>query len=140
MAPDLSSGAVMALAGLVSAMLIQSGLPIWLAVAAGLLSGALVGFCNGALVGGFNTPPFIVTLGMMGLVRGLTFGLSGGRPVRDLPLIFCGLGQNTVWLGPLLVPVPLLMMVGRCGWPGYALRGSKWRCTRSAGCWWPAAA
>jgi ribose transport system permease protein len=109
---DLSSGAVMAMAGLVSAILLQYGLPIWLAVPAGLLTGVLVGLCNGVLVGVFNTPPFIVTLGMMGLVRGLTFGLSGGRPVRDLPLVFRALGQNNLWFGLLLIPLPLLAMIG----------------------------
>ncbi|NTV62766.1 MAG: ABC transporter permease [Oscillochloris sp.] len=108
---DLSSGAVMALAGLVGALLMQAGWPIWLAVLGGLLSGAAVGLSNGVLVGLFNTPPFIVTLGMMGVVRGLTFGISGGRPVRDLPRAFRALGQSDVWLGPLLVPLPLLTMI-----------------------------
>lgn len=107
---DLSAGAIMALAGLVSALLVQVGMPIWLAVAIGLLCGALIGLCNGILVGLFNTPPFIVTLGMMGLVRGLTFGISGGRPVRDLPVAFRAIGQANVWIGPLLVPLPLLAM------------------------------
>ncbi|NTW03450.1 MAG: ABC transporter permease, partial [Oscillochloris sp.] len=108
---DLSSGAVMALSGLVSAMLLQQGGSIWVAVPLGLLSGALVGFCNGVFVGIFNAPPFIVTLGMMGVVRGLTFGLSGGKPVRDLPLLFRNLGQDDIWIGPLLVPLPLLAMI-----------------------------
>jgi ribose transport system permease protein len=107
---DLSSGAVMALAGLVGALLMQAGWPIWLAVLGGLLSGAAVGLCNGVLVGMFNTPPFIVTLGMMGLVRGLTFGISEGRPVRNLPPAFRALGQDDIWLGPLLAPLPLLAM------------------------------
>lgn len=107
---DLSSAAVMALAGLVSALAMQAGLSLPLAVALGLLSGALVGLCNGALVGLFNLPPFIVTLGMMGLVRGMTFGLSGGRPVRDLPPEFRALGQSDLWIGPVPVPLPLLAM------------------------------
>jgi ribose transport system permease protein len=107
---DLSSGAVMALAGLVSALALQSGLPLPFAVLLGLLSGVLIGLCNGVLVGLFHLPPFIVTLGMMGLVRGATFGLSGGRPVRDLPFTFRALGQSDVWLGPMLVPLPLLTM------------------------------
>jgi ribose transport system permease protein len=107
---DLSSGAVMALAGVVTALMLQFGLPLPLALMAGVLSGAMVGLCNGALVGWFNLPPFIVTLGMMGLVRGLTFGLSGGRPIRDLPPAFRALGQSDIWLGPLLIPAPLLAL------------------------------
>jgi ribose transport system permease protein len=121
---DLSSGAVMALAGLVSAIMLQYGLAIWVAVPVGLLSGMLVGLCNGVLVGVFNTPPGIVTLGMMGLVRGLTFGLSGGRPVRDLPLAFRVLGQSDVWFGPLLIPLPLLAMIGVALLMGLMLRST----------------
>lgn len=107
---DLSSGAVMALAGLVSALALQSGMPLAPALASGVACGVLVGLVNGVLVGRFNLPPFIVTLGMMGLVRGVTFGLSGGRPVRDLPPAFRALGQNDIWIGPLPVPIPLLAM------------------------------
>jgi ribose transport system permease protein len=81
-----------------------------LAIVAGLACGALIGLCNGALVGLFHLPPFIVTLGMMGLVRGATFGISGGRPVRNLPINFRALGQSDLWIGPVPVPLPLLAM------------------------------
>jgi ribose transport system permease protein len=107
---DLSSAAVMAIAGVVSASLLQDGVGLPLAIVAGLACGALIGLCNGALVGLFHLPPFIVTLGMMGLVRGATFGISGGRPVRNLPINFRALGQSDLWIGPVPVPLPLLAM------------------------------
>lgn len=107
---DLSVGAVMALAGLVCALGLQAGLPLPLAIAAGLLSGASVGLVNGLLVGRFELPPFIVTLGTLGVARGLTLWLSGGAPLRDLPPQFRALGQSDLQLGPLTLPLSLVAM------------------------------
>jgi ribose transport system permease protein len=107
---DLSVGAVMALAGLICAIALQAGLPLPLAIGAGLLSGAAVGLCNGLLVGRFGLPPFIVTLGTMGVARGLTLGLTGGAPLRELPPAFRTLGQADLRLGPLTLPLSLLAM------------------------------
>ena len=107
---DLSVGAVMALAGLVCAVGLRAGLPLPLAVGAGLAAGAAVGLVNGTLVARLNLPPFIVTLGMMGVARGLTYGLTNGAPIRDLPPQFRALGQSDVQLGPLTLPASLLAM------------------------------
>lgn len=108
---DLSVGSVMALAGLVCALALREGAPLILAVALGALSGAMVGLVNGALVGRFGLPPFIVTLGTMGVARGITLGLTGGAPVRDLPPSFRALGQGELALGPLALPLPALWML-----------------------------
>jgi ribose transport system permease protein len=107
---DLSVGAVMALAGLVCALGLRADLPLPMAITAGLVSGVAVGLLNGTLVARLHLPPFIVTLGTMGLARGLTFGLTNGAPIRDLPPIFRALGQSDVQLGPLSVPVSLVAM------------------------------
>lgn len=107
---DLSVAAVMALAGLVCAITLQQGLPLPLAVGLGLLSGTLVGMLNGALVSWFRLPPFIVTLGTMGVARGITLGLTNGTPVRDLPASFRLLGQGALPIGPVSLPLPLLWM------------------------------
>ena len=109
---DLSVGAVMALAGLISALCMRVGLPVSLAVAAGLLTGGLVGWINGTIVGHVKLPPFIVTLGMMSIARGLTHGLSGGWSVTDLPEGFRALGQHDLLLGHLSLPLPVLFMLG----------------------------
>ena len=108
---DLSVGAVMALAGLISALCMRLGLPVPLAVAAGLLTGGLVGWINGTIVGHVQLPPFIVTLGTMSIARGLTHGLSGGWSVTDLPQGFRALGQQDLLLGPLSLPLPALFML-----------------------------
>jgi ribose transport system permease protein len=100
----------MALAGLVCAICLQAGMPLPVAIGAGLLSGAAVGLVNGLLVGRFGLPPFIVTLGTMGVARGLTLGLTGGAPLRELPPEFRALGQSDLQLGPVTLPLSLLAM------------------------------
>jgi len=109
---DLSVGAVMALAGLISALCMRAGLSVPLAIMAGLLTGGAVGWVNGTMVGHVRLPPFIVTLGTMSIARGITFGLTGGWPVRSLPQGFRVLGQYDLPLGPWFLPVPVLIMLG----------------------------
>ena len=108
---DLSVAAVMALAGLVCAITLQQGLPLAVAIVLGLFSGTLAGLLNGAMVSWFRLPPFIVTLGTMGVARGVTLGLTNGVPVRDLPEAFRLLGQGALRLGPLAMPLPLVWML-----------------------------
>ena len=108
---DLSVGAVMGLAGLIGALALQSGMPAPWAILAGLAVGCLVGLINGIMIGRVRLPPFIVTLGMMSIVRGVTFGLTGGWPVRNLAPEFRFLGQADLQFGPWLLPVPVLFML-----------------------------
>ena len=108
---DLSAGAVMALAGMVSALALQAGLPIAAALLLGGLSGALVGLVNGLLVGRNGLPPFMVTLGTMGITRGVVLSLTSGAPVVNLPSSFRYIGQGELALGPLAVPLPVAWML-----------------------------
>ena len=109
---DLSVGAVMALTGLVSALALQLGVNVPVAVGAGLVSAALVGLANGMVISALKLPPFIVTLAMMSAARGLVYGLARGWPLRDLPEGYRLLGQFDITLGPWLIPVPTLIMLG----------------------------
>ena len=109
---ELSVGAVMALAGLVSALCMQADLPVLPAILAGLMTGGLVGWINGTLVGRVKLPPFIVTLATTIITRGAIFGLTGGWPVRNLPQEFRALGQHDLTLGLVSVPQPVLFMLG----------------------------
>ncbi len=109
---DLSVGAVMALAGLVSAFCLQAGLAVPVAIVAGLLTGSLVGWVNGTVISRLKLPPFIVTLGTMSIVRGVIFGLTGGWPVRSLPPEFRVLGQYDLPVGSWFLPLPVLFMLG----------------------------
>ena len=108
---DLSVGAVMGLSGLISAQCMQAGLPVLLAVTVGLATGALVGWLNGTIVAHVKLPPFIVTLGTMSVMQGLTHGLSGGWSVTDLPQGFRLLGQSDLPLGPISLPLPFVFVL-----------------------------
>jgi len=107
---DLSVGAGMALAGLVSALGLRSGFSTPMAILAGLLTGSILGWINGSLVGRSKLPPFIATLGTMSIARGAAFGLTGGWPVRDLPNAFLFLGQQYLIIGPIRLPVATLVV------------------------------
>jgi ribose/xylose/arabinose/galactoside ABC-type transport system permease subunit len=77
---DLAPGAVIALAGVVTGHLfVQSEAPLLLAAAAGLACGLASGGLSAWLVVGVGLPPFIATLGVMGMARGLAFVVTEGR-------------------------------------------------------------
>ncbi|GIG62174.1 sugar ABC transporter permease [Longispora fulva] len=73
-------------------------LPGGLAVPVTLAVGALIGLVNGLLIVKFQLNGFIVTLGMLIVLRGLLTGISGGKTFFNLPQSFLYLG-NAVWLG-----------------------------------------
>jgi inositol transport system permease protein len=103
---DLSLGSLVALAGVVAASLAQRDQhPVAVAVAAGVLAGALCGAANGVVVTKGRVAPFIVTLGMMTVARGLALVLSGGRPVSGLGFGFTRLGGDLAG-----VPIPVLLL------------------------------
>ncbi len=108
---DLSVGAVMALAGLTAALALTAGWPVPVAIAIGLLTGVVIGLINGALISKANLPPFIATLGMMSIARGLCYGLTNGQPVRGFPSGFNFFGQYDLPVGAFLVPLPVIFMV-----------------------------
>ncbi|MFF4078156.1 substrate-binding domain-containing protein [Streptomyces sp. NPDC001777] len=104
---DLSVGSVAALSATVLAWTATSaGLPVWLAVVLAVATGAACGFVNGALVSYGKLPPFIATLAMLSIARGLSLVVSQGKPI-DFPEPVSVLGDT---LGGWL-PVPVLVMV-----------------------------
>jgi len=105
---DLSVGSVLALAGIVTAKLsVDYAWPLPGAVLAGVASGTLAGFLNGLLTVSMGIPSFIITLGMMSVVRGLTYVITQGAPVADLPEGIRFLGYGTLWG----ISVPVATMV-----------------------------
>ena len=68
---DLSAGSVIALSMVVTAFSIQAGLWLWASALLGIATGAAAGFLNGLMITSFRLVPFIVTLGMMSMARGL---------------------------------------------------------------------
>ena len=79
---DLSVGSVVALSGVVGATALVKGTGVPTAVALSIGTGALVGLFNGLMIGGLRMMPFIVTLGMMGMARGVAKWLSGNQTVN----------------------------------------------------------
>jgi ribose transport system permease protein len=105
---DLSVGSVAGLSGVVGSMAMSNwGLPMTLGIVVGILVGAVAGTGNGLLVTRAGLPPFIATLGMMGVARGLTFIVSGAVAIYGLPGSFRKVGEGQI--GP--VPLPLLYLV-----------------------------
>ena len=111
---DLSVGSVLAVSAMLTArLMVQFGADPWLALAAGLAAGALVGCINGLLITKVQVNPFITTMGMMSICRGLTYLLASGlvgtvasnMPMRNEALNFLGAG----YIGP--VPFPVIEMV-----------------------------
>lgn len=90
---DLSVGWVMGLSSVVSGLLVRDlaakgmdvGLAIFIAMVGGVLATAIVGLVNGSIIAKLKVPPFIVTLGVSFVIRGLALLLSGGQTVAGLP-------------------------------------------------------
>jgi ribose transport system permease protein len=105
---DLSLGSVMGLSGVVGAFVaVTLGLPSLLGVAACIATGALAGYVNGLVVTRALVPAFIVTLGMLGIARGLALVITNGQVIYGLPSALLFLGQGR----PFGIPVPVIFLV-----------------------------
>jgi ribose transport system permease protein len=93
---DLAVGATIALTGVVTAIAIGAGWPPSAAIAAAVLTGGVVGLTNGLLITGLRVIPFIATLGMLGIARGVAKWLAGEQTVNVAP----------TWVNDLLVTFP----------------------------------
>ncbi|MCK5430716.1 MAG: ribose ABC transporter permease [Anaerolineales bacterium] len=104
---DLSVGSVMALAGAVAAGLaVRQDLDTFTAIGLALLLGMVIGAINGLMIVKGGMPPFVATLAMLAMARGLTLVYTNGRPIAGLDEIFIFLGTGQV-MG---IPVPVIIM------------------------------
>ena len=78
---DLSVGGTLCLGGILAIMVMNAGLPIWLAFVVALAAGAVVGFINGFLVVQQKCEPFIITLGMGMLLKGICQQITNAHPL-----------------------------------------------------------
>ena len=104
---DLSVGYSLGLAGIVMTKFFSLGLNPWAAILLGILTSVLIGFINGAIITTFNLPPFIVTLGVANVARGLTYIITKGFPISMDNQFVLALG-NGYW-GP--VPIMAVIML-----------------------------
>ena len=110
---DLSIGSVVALAGTVAVMVAIAGVPLWLSMVIGLLVGALCGLLNGLMVTKLKLPPFIATLGMMMVARGVALTITNAN-AWPAPDGFGELGNGTMFgTGAKFpgIPYPVILMV-----------------------------
>jgi ribose transport system permease protein len=119
---DLSVGSVLGLAGVVTAVLLNMGVNIVYASLAGMVTGLACGFINGFIITQMSLPPFIVTLGMMSIARGLAFAITGGETLRGLPHEFLVFGQGQI----LNIPIPIVVMLIFAGIIGFLLKTTPW--------------
>lgn len=119
---DLSVGSEMALAGVAGALLMAAGAPPSVGVLGALAAGAACGLANGVAVAALRIPPFIVTLGAMGIYRGVALLATDGKAVVGLPQSFGWLAEGELFG---LVPVPLLFVVAVALLTHFLLAGTR---------------
>ncbi len=114
---DLSVGSTLALAMMTTAVLVKAGYPWPLVIASPFIVGLAVGLVNGWGLTKLKLPhPFIMTLGMLNIARGLTNLISGGVPISGLPdqVRWMGAGNINVTEGfdiPISLPVIVITFV-----------------------------
>lgn len=114
---DLSVGTVMTLSAVMAGVFVTYwGLPVPIGVLAGLGTGALAGLINGAVIAKMRIPPFVATLGMLYIAKGLSLVISGLKPIyfNDTPA-FTQIAMGSV-LGAIIpgfdIPNAVLILFG----------------------------
>jgi ribose transport system permease protein len=93
---DLSVGSVLGLGGCTTAELLARGVPIPVAILGGLVVAAVCGLANGLLVAYGGLPPFIATLGMLGIARGVVLVFTDASTIQPLPESFSNIANGTL--------------------------------------------
>jgi ribose transport system permease protein len=123
---DLSVGTVMTLCSVMSAVMVKNlGLPVPVGIIVGVLTGGVAGFVNGIMISKLKLPPFIATLGMLNVARGLSLVITDLSPIY-FPL---ETGFNNIAMGSVLgtiipgfeIPNAVLIMFGAAAIAGLIL-------------------
>ena len=110
---DLSIGSVIALSGTIAVMAANAGVPIWLSMIVGLLVGVVCGLLNGLMITKIKLPPFIATLGMLMVARGVALTITNAMAF-PAPEAFGQLGNGAIFgTGPQFpgISYPVLLMI-----------------------------
>ena len=111
---DLSAGSMTAFIGLMMAGLcVDSGLPVGLAILLGFAIGIGLGFLNGLSVTRLGLTPFIVTLAMQSMLRGLGNVYSMGTTIFGMPESFNFLGGGALSIPKwgIHIPIPVILLI-----------------------------
>jgi D-xylose transport system permease protein len=110
---DLSVGSVVGVAAVVVTLLMQYGLGAWLAVPVTLVTvGGVIGLWNGFWIAHYRIPPFIITLGMLTIGRGVALSLSNGSSIPVADPSFAVLGSAYIAPLPTLVLLVIAALAG----------------------------
>ncbi len=116
---DLSCGTVLTLSSVMTGVFaVNLGLPVWVAVALGILIGAVVGLISGAAIAKLKIPPFIATLAMMMIAKGLALVISKATPIyfTSIPSF------NKIAMGSIIPGFAIPNAVFIFFWNGYFLQ------------------
>ena len=108
---DLSVGAVSAATGMAAAWMLQQGYGFITAVMTAIIIGGIIGVGNGAITGYGRINPLITTLGMMSIVRGLGFIISGGYDIAISNKTFLRMGSGQVFNIPYVAIILVFLFV-----------------------------
>ncbi|MGO2632310.1 MAG: ABC transporter permease [Galactobacter sp.] len=140
---DLSVGAVVAVSSLTGVTMANAGLPVWLCIVVTILIGSVFGTISGILIQFFNVQPFIATLAMMFLARGIASMISTDPQHLDSESSYLWFGEkiklnegalraNTVSITPSLILMIVLVLLAwwilkrtRTGRTVYAIGGAE---------------
>ena len=130
---DLSVGSIVAFSGVVMAGALKADVPLVFALALGLAAGFLCGCINGLLISRGKLPPFIATLGMMSVARGVVLMISDGRPISGFSSAFRAFANAEffaipapVWvMGVVYIAAHLVLTRSKLGRYTYAMGGNE---------------
>lgn len=108
---DLSVGSVFAVGGVVTATALRADLSIPVSILCGVGVGVLAGLINGLLITKVQINPFITTLGMMGIARGVSLAITEGTTLAGLPSEFYVFGQGRTADIPNLILIALFVIL-----------------------------
>ena len=130
---DLSVGGTMLIGAMVTAVAMNSGMPVWPAFGLAMAACIVVGLSNGVFIAILGLPAFVVTLGMMAVSRSMGLVISNNRLIFEFGpdqkvLTDIGGGQILGIPNPVFILIVLMMAIG------FAFRWTKWgvTCLRSA--------
>jgi ribose transport system permease protein len=130
---DLSAGSVVALTGVVAALVVEHTDSVSLGLMAGIVTGVAVGAANGFFVGYLGVSPLIVTLGALNVARGLALVIAGGSAIYSFPTWFTDFGTSRLFGVPTLFIIAssvflvfaLLLRLTTFGMAVYAVGGNR---------------
>jgi ribose transport system permease protein len=105
---DLSVGSVFAMAAIIGGLFFKATGSVLVAVVTSLATGVAAGLLCGLFISWLRVPPFVATLGMMGIARGLALIAVNGIPIYGLTRAYLWIGQGRVGK---IIPVPTILMV-----------------------------